>query len=390
MARHFVFLQGLSGPSFRLLAKQLRAHGHRASRINLNGGDQFDWRIGDAVSYRGTADAWPNWLRHYLIENGATDIVLFGELRPRHRAAMMIAAELHLQLFEFEEGYLRPNHVTVQRWIDGARCLAQRNLSDEHPEILVEGFFRRRMREAILYWVAATLMKPWFRHYRSHRLYPAWLEMLYWIRRWTRKSAEKKRSKSAIREVGSKPFFLFPLQLDGDAQIVGRSSFASMANALDTVLKSFANHAPQDTFLLVKRHPFDPDIADWARIVDEQSGQWRVADRVRFLSRFDLDPLLEQCVGVVTVNSTVGPLALARGKPVHVMGQAIYDSPGLTHTGAIDDFWTTPQSPEPGAFELFTARLKANSQVNGGFHSESGLLLLTNSALSVLLPDRSA
>jgi capsular polysaccharide export protein len=388
MPRHFLFLQGLPGPSFRMLAQALRTYGHRASRINLNGGDWLDWRIGDAVSYRGRADSWADYLRRYVTENGVTDIILFGELRPRHHSAFALAQDLGLQLFEFEEGYLRPNHVTVQRWVGGQRCDAGAGLDPSSPETPIMASFQRRMRESTLYWLATTLACPWYRHYQSHRIYPAWLEMLYWIRRRLRRTSEKAESRAAVGAIGDSPFFLFPLQLDGDAQIVGRSSFSSMKHALDTVLASFANNAPHGTLLLIKRHPFDPDVADWAAQVRELSGQWGVADRVHYVSRHDLDPLLERCCGILLVNSTVGPLALGRGKPVHPIGQAIYARAGLTDNRTLDAFWADPHPPQPGAFDDFVSDMKAQSQVNGGFHSEAALGQLVASALSVLLADR--
>jgi capsular polysaccharide export protein len=241
------------------------------------------------------------------------------------------------------------------------------------------------MIESVRYWLVATLARPLFRHYRSHRIYPAWLEMLYWCRRWLRKTKETQTSKAAFNAIGERGFFLFPLQLDGDAQIVGRSSFASMANALDHVMASFAAHAPANAVLLVKRHPFDPDLADWATQIAEQSGQWGIANRVLYVSRYDLDPLLDRCLGVVTVNSTVGPLALARGKPVHVLGQAIYDRSGLVDSRPLEHFWIAPKPPEPEAFDAFTAQLKAHSQINGGFHSAGGLQLLVANSLAVML-----
>lgn len=390
MQRHFLFLQGLPGPSFRMLGEALREAGHRVSRVNFNGGDWFDWRIGDAVNYHGRAGGWADWLRSYLTAHKVTDIVLFGELRPHHRAAIALAAEMPLQLFEFEEGYLRPNHVTVERWLNGSKDGDAPATIAQAEEIAVEGSFGRRMRDSSLYWVAATLARPLFPHYRSHRIFPAWRELLYWCRRRWRKTREKRESKAVMSELGHHPFILFPLQLDGDAQIVGRSDFESMTHALDHVLQSFAANAPPGLMLVVKRHPFDPDPSSWAKQIAGLARQQGISGRVRYISRFDLEPLLDQCRAVVTVNSTVGPLALARGKPVHVLGQAIYDQPGLVDRQMLDRYWKSPAPPEPGAFEAFAAELRRRSQVNGGFHSDSALDLLVRNALSVLRSGRPA
>ena len=46
--------------------------------------------------------------------------------------------------------------------------------------------------------------------------------------------------------------------------------------------------------------------------------------------------------GAVTVNSTAGLGAIEMGLPTIVLGEAIYDMPGLTHQSALDAFWTAP------------------------------------------------
>ena len=56
--RQFLFLQGPPGPFFRQLADALHARGAGTHRINLSGGDRYDWPDG-ATDYRGTLSAWP-------------------------------------------------------------------------------------------------------------------------------------------------------------------------------------------------------------------------------------------------------------------------------------------------------------------------------------------
>ncbi len=56
---------------------------------------------------------------------------------------------------------------------------------------------------------------------------------------------------------------------------------------------------------------------------------------------------------VVTVNSTVGTLALACGLPVIALGKAVYDIAGLTFQGELDEFWNTPTAPDADLFDAF-------------------------------------
>ena len=45
---------------------------------------------------------------------------------------------------------------------------------------------------------------------------------------------------------------------------------------------------------------------------------------------------------MVCVNSTSATLALAPARPVCTIGEAIYNMPGLTIRGHLDDFWADP------------------------------------------------
>ena len=62
--REFLFLQGPPGPFFRLLGRDLKKIGHGVHRINLSGGDRYDWP-GDAANYRGTRSAWPMYFDRF-------------------------------------------------------------------------------------------------------------------------------------------------------------------------------------------------------------------------------------------------------------------------------------------------------------------------------------
>jgi capsular polysaccharide export protein len=104
----FLFLQGIATPFFSDLGRALRARGHAVRRINLCPGDWLFWR-GEADNYRGRREAWGEYLEAYLTREGITDIVLFGDCRPFHKAARMIAEYRGLRVHVFEEGYIRPN-----------------------------------------------------------------------------------------------------------------------------------------------------------------------------------------------------------------------------------------------------------------------------------------
>ena len=392
--RHFLFLQGLPGPSLRLIAKRLAAEGHRVTRVNLNGGDWLDWR-GGGTNFRGTLGQWPAWLGALCHRERVSDLVLFGETRPAHIAAAEVAAELGLDLHVLEEGYLRPNSVTLEYWPRGAGWEPPASLEECRARIAAHGvageevpqrnYFRRRMAEAIAYWLATAVLRPVWPHYRSHRHLGWWREATGWIGRWLRRPLAMRRSAAALARLEARRFFLLPLQLDGDAQIRYRSPYDNFLEAVDLVTADFAAHAPADTLLLVKRHPLDPDIEDWRAIVTACAARHGASERVLYIEYGDLDALLPRAEGVVTVNSTVGSLALREGKPVHILGTAIYGLDGLVDRRPLQAFWSAPQPPAPDGYATFAAALRAECLINAGFHSAPGLERLAKGAARRIL-----
>ena len=86
----------------------------------------------------------------------------------------------------------------------------------------------------------------------------------------------------------------------------------------------------------------------------------------------DLAILLDHAQGVILVNSTTGLQALNAGIPVKTLGIAIYDIPGLTHQGPLDDFWQQAQKPDAELMDAFTRLLAASIQVKGSFFNKQG------------------
>src|SRR6266436_5754325 len=92
----------------------------------------------------------------------------------------------------------------------------------------------------------------------------------------------------------------------------------------------------------------------------------------------------ERRPAVVTVNSTVGTLALAGGLPVMALGKAVYDIAGLTYQGELDAFWRAAPSPDAALFDAFRRVLAARCLIPGSFFNESGLRLAGDAAIERL------
>lgn len=388
--RSFLFLQGPPGPLFRRLGDALRERGHQVCRVNLGGGDRLDWPEG-AIDYQGTFSEWPTFVDRLLREQSITDLLLFGDCRPYHVKAHGIAKLRGVRTFVLEEGYLRPDWMTLE--LDGVNARSSLRGSKEWflaeaarlPEVpalpAIGASFKRRARDSYWYYhhvVTGLLRYP---HYRSHRQGSIIMDGLGWTWRLLRQTSRESRAQRTWAAVRGRKVFLFPLQLSGDFQIRAHSPFADMQGASTYVLESFAMHAPGDAHLLIKRHPLDSSFFDWGAFVARLATRLQVADRVHFTDGGDLDEMAAETTGLICVNSTSATLALAHGKPVCAIGGAIYKMEGLTHHGHVDDFWSEPHAPQPGLYEAFRKVLVDRCLVRGGLASESAVETLIEGML---------
>lgn len=379
-ARRYLFLQGPVGPFAHELGAALRDAGAAVHRINFNGGDRLYWRLPDARDYRGDAAGWPAYFEQCLAQWRITDLVLFGDCRPLHRAAIEHPASRELRVHVFEEGYFRPGWITLeaggvngysslptepQAWVDLAR------VAPALPTAAAPAMsFARRAAEDVLYTTATALLRGRYPGYRTHKPWSPLAE----YRAGTRRFFARPRYRADAARIAAhllaqqRRFFLFPLQLDSDAQIRVHSPFGRMQPAIEAVIRSFATHAPADALLVVSEHPLDQGVVDLGPIVERCAAEAAVAARVVYLRGGTPPPLVAASQGVVTINSTVGLSALVAGRPLAVLGDAVYRVPGLVHAGPIDTFWTGAQPPDAVLFAAFRRVLVARTQLPGGYY----------------------
>lgn len=394
--RRFLFLQGPISDFFPELAARLRRDGQEVFRINFNGGDRAFWR-GPAIDYRGGMEDWPRFLHQRLSAWRITDLVLFGDCRPLHRSAIGLARSGGVAVHVFEEGYLRPNWITLElggvnnhsslpRDIHWYRERAS-ELPAAAPETPVLSSFPRRAAHDVLYNLATWLSTWRYPHYRTHKPWHPFAEYRAGSRRFLSRGRDLRERDRVSLELagGTRPYFLFPLQLEADFQIRAHSEFGSLAPAIARVIGSFARHAAADALLVVTEHPLDTGIVEQERITRHHAQAEGVADRVFFLRGGSTDMLLQRSRGVVTVNSTLGLLALRFGVPVKTLGRALYDLPGLTFQPALDHFWQRAEAPDAALVECFRRVLAARTQINGGLYHRAAVALAADNAAARLL-----
>ena len=143
--------------------------GYDVHRINFNGGDLLFGSLKGTVSFSQDLAVWPKYLEDKLVEWNVTDIILFGDCRPLHREAVRLATLRGVRVYVVDEGYIRPNWVTVEKGgVNGNSSLPRdpswyRNAVLDVPEwdpgVPVVGSFRRRAFEDVAYNVASVALR---------------------------------------------------------------------------------------------------------------------------------------------------------------------------------------------------------------------------------------
>jgi len=383
--RTVLLLQSLMGPLFRRLGQQLIREGHAVYKVNFNGGDRIFWRLPGGIDYRGTLDEWPAAFAAILRDKGITDVVLFGDCRDHHMPAIRICRDMGVPVHVFDEGYIRPDWVTLELGgVNGHSSLPNdpawyretaAMLPPVPPHAQVPSSFRRRALEGLVYNAADVLTRWRYPGWSNHRPWHPIVEGMGWWRKLRRRKAREASSAQLLDRLAhaGQPYFVFPLQLDSDAQIRLHSPFAGMLPAIQLVIASFAAHAPAGTRLVVKEHPLDNGVRDWELEVADLAARFGVADRVDYLAWGDIVPVTRAALGMVTVNSTSGTFALAAGVPVVVLGHAVYDVDDLTCQDGIDAFWSDPVAPDADTFAAFRRVLIERCLIPGGFFSNEAL-----------------
>jgi capsular polysaccharide export protein len=375
--RSFLFLQGPQSRFFERVARALIARGHRAHRINLNLGDRLFWCL-PASDFRGRPQDWPDLIAKLIEDHSVTDLIFLGDRRPYHLCAAEIARARGVTIWVVDLGYVRPGWLTLEQdGMAGASHFPRdpvliRALADEFPEpdfgpVVGTPFWQLAVRD-VAYHVAATLGRPLYPHYRRHGLYHPFAEYAAWIRNAPRRLWARRAAMAAKAQLATEPgsYFLYPLQLATDFALRAHSPFTDARDALDTVLRSFAQ-SDSERRLVVVAHPLDEGLIDWRRLIASRPN-------VSFLEGGVTEALIANAAGVVTVNSTTGLTALRLGVPVKPLGTAIYDISGLTHQGGLAGFWHRPDRLDRDFVDIFVRALIGAAQIKGGYYAGAAQL----------------
>lgn len=377
--KRILLLQGPVGPFFCRLAKDLSAAGAKVFKVNFNGGDWLFFRR-NATPFRGTIESWPGFFRQLIEQLNIDMVMLFGDCRIYHTTSYDIARQMGLEVGVFEEGYFRPDYVTLEReGVNGYSPLPDNPIfylnsiptASVRTDSVGNTFWYAAL-WACLYYMASQILRPLYPEYRHHRPLTV-LETGYWVRSFWRKVRYRIKQRGIQEKLTgslSGKYFLVPLQVHNDAQVHVHSSFESVENFLRHVVTSFAQHAPSDQILVIKHHPMDRGYSDYTKLLKALRKKSGLNNRLLYIHDQHLPSLLQHATGVIVINSTVGLSALYHKAPVKVCGSAIYNIQGLTYQKPLDHFWHEAGkiSVDSVLFHQFRSYVIERTQLNGSFY----------------------
>lgn len=421
--KRVLLLQGPVGPFFSNLAHDLRLAGAQVFKVNFNAGDWLFYPR-SAHGFKGSLEEWHRELPSLLTQHRIDAVLLFGDCRPIHANVRALAESRGIAVGVFEEGYLRPDYVTFEPvgvnghsvfhqdladWLknqttqevpqaanadvaDESQAVLDRSSPPAAPEMpahqAVGNGYWNAASWGMLYFFASWAGYLFWNNALHHRPLTIW-DGLWWLLsfarkayfRWTEKGVQEKLEGEWRRK-----FFLIPLQVHNDAQITVHSDYESVCGFIDHVMRSFAGallrenqpdkqlplnaQSVQDDVLVFKHHPMDRGHRNYGKAVRLLTKRHGLQGKVLYIHDQHLPSLLKACKGVVLVNSTTGLSALGHGAPVKVCGSALYDLPGITFQGRLNDFWFEARSALPCAemLQRFKAALVTRTQLNGSFY----------------------
>ena len=195
-------------------------------------------------------------------------------------------------------------------------------------------------------YTTASMAGMWrFPHYATHRPYHQLIEYAGWLRRLALKRRAEQRAAAAIEGLSERPAPLVPVSVAARLRLSGAGALALSGDASGdrarprVLCPSCAAGGTADRQASSARQRLD-------RLGGDDRVHLRSSSASPTGSSFStaaiLAKLLARKPAVVTVNSTVGTLALACGLPVIALGKAVYDIAGLTFQGELDEFWSAP------------------------------------------------
>ncbi|APW66484.1 hypothetical protein LPB137_11815 [Poseidonibacter parvus] len=383
--KNILLLQGPMGSFFNTLDEKFTKDKANTFRIGFNAADEFFANSKNYTGYKDTPKNWGKFISNYYDKHKIDKLFVFGDCRFYQSIAVNLARKINIEIFVFEEGYIRPNFITLEKHGVNAHSIQPKNrefydnfkldellIKEINQAVKFKPTFNKMAKEAIIYYWLANLFYYRYPNYIHHRNFSLWDEFksgcLNVFRKYIYKVKEKGLNEKFKTEL-SKKYYFVPLQTHGDFQIKTHSKYKTIHVFIEEVLNSFAKNAPKDKLLVFKHHPVDRGRQNHAKYIRNIAYTLGIKDRVIITWDVHLPTFLKNAIGTIVINSTVGLSSLYHKTPTICLGDAIYDIEGLISKDmSIDEFWENYKEVDVELFRKYRAYLIQTTQVNSNFY----------------------
>ncbi|WP_457746025.1 capsule biosynthesis protein [Sulfurimonas sp.] len=379
--KNILFLQGPMGSFFKRLDTLFTKEGATTYKVGFNMGDSFFSNHYNYVAYRDTPENYQTFISNFLYSNKIDMIFLFGDCRFYQSVSIKVATSLGIDIFVFEEGYIRPNYITMEKFgvNNFSRIPRDPKFYNEITTIKEQQAQNTHYSQvnmvlcSTMYYLMANLFHYRYPHYIHHRDFSAVKEFFYGVRSLARKYVYKFKERGYLEKINNElanNYFFVPLQTYNDFQILEHSEYKSIEKFIIEVLDSFAK-SNVDSQLIFKHHPVDRGRKNYKQFILHQAKILGIKNKVLVLYDTHLPTILKNAKGTITINSTVGLSSLYHETPTITLGNAIYDIEGLTckHI-TLDEFWHKQCEVDMELLKKYRAYIIENTQLNGSFYGK--------------------
>ena len=406
LKKNILLLQGPIGKFFNYFRTfcYKKTNVEQVYKINFHLGELILYRDKNTYFYRGGIEEWGAYFKEILKTHQIEQIFLLSQHRIYHQIAIEIAKQLDIEVYVFEQGYVRPHFITIERngvnvntnLSKDPKFYSTLNPPKERSEIkpydsIILNKHVKNMAMLPYHWLMFVFHAHIYGYgivvtnYLINRKHVAqfddrgkWIpyHIFNFLKLFFNLSTDKlnffvKNTHDNWVKKNKKQYYLYPLQVANDTQITYGANI-TVEESLKSVVKSFKHHASPETFLVIKHHPIDRGHNNYKKLINSLSKRYGVEHRVKYIYRCDLDITIKNAIGVIVINSTVGLTALQHKVPVICLSNtAIYNIPFLTYQKGLDSFWTESKDfiVNEELFNNFYLYMKKTTQFQGEFYA---------------------
>lgn len=382
---NILLLQGPVGPFFSYFADYCIDHDVHVHKITFHYGEAWFYKHPQTI-FKEDINKWQEYFINYILQHNIQQIFLIGAHKIYHKIAIESCKQHNVEIIVFEEGYIRSGFITVEK--DGVNgntsiprdpCVYNNNI--KYPITLRKtntlNTFAKLYNKFIFFYKysCGLFITQWLiPNYQHHIPAKGIKTFIKWNKFYlssifhTLLPFEKEKNSKWLYK-NEKKYYIAILQINTDSAITEYSPYNSMEEFVKEVMSSFALHAPKDTKLIIKHHPYDRGIHDYTKIINKLTKELALQTRIKYIIDLHLDLGLELSLGCILINSTTGYSAIERGiKTIALSKEAVFNIPGLTYQGALKDFWNAQEKPDQALYARFKNHVIYHSQMRGCFY----------------------